>query len=118
MYARRILTRILIIGGVIGLIIFVIYQILPVLSGPEVLELTPEHGETISDPVVTFNGVTERGRHVQINDNDVVLFEDGTFTFTTALVPGINSFEIVVEDKYGRSTRVSRDFFHAILMQE
>ena len=118
MSLRKLLARIASTIGILGLIALVLSQIIPLLSGPKVLTLEPTHGATITEPLVVIGGEIERTRFVTINGISVTLFEDGHFAHTTGLVPGINTFDIIFEDKHGRTKHFVREYFHTISDQE
>lgn len=118
MSLRALLARITAALGLVGLVILVGFQIIPLLAGPKVLTLEPGHGATVATPLLTIAGATERTRFVSINEISVTLFEDGSFEHTTALAPGINTFDIVFEDKHGRTQHIVREIFRTISTQE
>ncbi len=61
-------------------------------------------GMSTSEGIVTFSGLAHRASLLVIDGHTVPLAEDGTWTNTLALVPGENTIQIKVTDRFKRTT--------------
>ena len=69
-------------------------------STPPPLKIEPIP-DVVYDPILLIEGETEPGATVTINQKEVPVKEDGTFTTTVELIKGVNNLSIETTDKAG-----------------
>jgi hypothetical protein len=106
---NRPLYTLLTLGLVIGYTLFVA---MPYLRGPSLTIVTPREGETVTGPLVSIYGKTERVSYLAINDLPVPLLEDGTFAVERAYPPGYTVFTVRIRDRFGREEVRTINFLH------
>ena len=95
--------------AVIGLIIVVVSAIgliiastLDLARGPAITEIEPKTNTTVSDPLITVTGQTERINRLYFNDRQIFADPTGQFSERLLLLPGYNILTIRAEDRFER----------------
>ena len=81
------------------------YQVYQFQSPPEITILSPEDQTSIDVNEIQVQGVTDTNSSVFINDNPVEIDQDGNFSYTIELNPGVNL--ITIQAKKNNSTQES-----------
>lgn len=101
--------------GLIALILIVMgyvgYELRGFVIPPSITIQNPQDNIALSALEVTVSGLTDTGVSITINGAPVPVTDEGTFTATIDLTPGVNSLAIVAKHKFGRETRVVRNIF-------
>jgi hypothetical protein len=97
-----ILLTSVIIGG------FLLWRILAALAVPELLVHQPDQGLVTAQPTVTVSGRSTEQAQVFVNDLDVPLSPDGSFTTEVILSPGPNEIKIVAINSFGSQSQQNR----------
>ena len=79
------------------------FTILEVDTTPPPLKIKPIPDE-VYDPILQIEGETESGAIVRVNQKDVTVNPDGTFSATVELIKGVNKIVIVATDKAGNES--------------
>ena len=96
-----------------GLIILVFFIFLTIrikqfVSSP-ILELNePAQNSVIFEPVVNVRGRTEKESQLTVNGREVRIDTAGNFSDEIDLLPGLNELEFVVENRFGKMSKVIR----------
>lgn len=84
-------------------------RILYTKKAPDLEITSPQDNEHFTGNArIKIEGKTDPGVTVKINKRWAMVRSDGTFTFSTDLSQGENSFEIIAEDPAGNKTTVAR----------
>lgn len=99
-------------GGLllIGLVVYLWYQ-LNFLIGPPTLVMEPKEDMTTKDEIVSVKGRTDTGSDLMINGENVYVESGGDFEKNVQLAAGLNIIEILVVNRYGKSTKIIRQIF-------
>lgn len=79
---------------------------------PDLTIDSPSSGDSFygaSQRQISIKGSTDPTAEVYINERFTKVADDGTFSYTTTLTAGINTFEIKATDKAGNETSTSLD---------
>ena len=90
---------VLVASAVIG---YSYFQSRNLIKGPQVSLLSPITGQTLSDPLVSINGVAKNISFISLNDRQIFVDKDGKFNEQLLLSPGYNMWTIQAKDKFGR----------------
>jgi len=95
---------------VILLIIFgyLISSYLDVTGTPELVVTQPKQGETITTDEVTVIGKTHPDAKVTINNQEIIISENGEFTQKVIVGKKATSIKVVAENKQGKKAVVER----------
>ena len=72
------------------------------LYGPQIHIATPANGLTSKTSVVEISGTVANVTEISLDGHLVPLDESGKFTERLILAPGVNTFDFVAKDKFGR----------------
>lgn len=89
-----------------------LFVAMPYLRGPSLTIVTPVEGGTVTSPIISIYGKTERVSYLAINDLPVPLLEDGTFAVERAYPPGYTVFTVRARDRFGREEVRTINFLH------
>ena len=71
-------------------------------------------GMGTTEPILDFGGTARHSKGLLVDGRVVPLSEDGTWTDSIALLPGINHLRVSASDKFGRSvTKEYRVYYNA-----
>ena len=99
------LLMLLVMVGVGG---FLIWRIIVALALPELNVHQPAQGQVTTEPTTLVRGNSTEQAQVFVNDVDVPLNPDGSFTTEVILSPGPNNISIVAINSFGRQARQAR----------
>lgn len=97
-----ILLAMIAIGG------FLVWRIIAALALPELNVYQPAQGQVTSQPTTIVRGSSTEQAQVFVNDVDVPLNPDGSFSAEVILSPGPNNISIVAINSFGRQARQIR----------
>ncbi|MFW6109821.1 MAG: helix-turn-helix domain-containing protein [Patescibacteria group bacterium] len=79
------------------------------IAGPPRLEVSrPAEDLVTEDPVITLTGNSDPQAQLEINSKDVLIDEQGKFSYDYVLSPGTNTLEFVARNDFGKETRKVR----------
>ncbi len=82
---------------------YAIWQSRDLLFGITVSVNGIQNGMTVTDPLLALSGTSPHARGMTIDGQDVPTAENGTWTDTIALMPGVNTITIAATDKFHRT---------------
>lgn len=97
--------NILILGGIVLVIGYILYQYTSFLFGPELQVTKPTPGQVVSENIVEVEGVTDPYASVLVNDDEVYVKLDGTFQKTLYLFEGERKISISAKSRNGKETK-------------
>ena len=102
----------LLFGGLLltGLLAYLWYQF-SFLVGPPTLAVEPKGDVVVQNESMLIKGRTDSGVSLKVNGEDIYVAFDGSFAKDVQLVAGLNTIEIVAENKFGKSTKVLKQIF-------
>jgi len=101
----------IIVSSVVVLLAAVGYvgsQISSVLTPPKLSVVEPASDESITGNSIVVSGTAEIGADVSINDQAVLLDQNGQFNENVILSDGLNQIEIVAKNKFNKVSTVVR----------
>lgn len=93
--------------GILFVIIVAAYTYLQsgnFIEGPTLLITTPINGSTSAESLIIIEGVAQHISHIQLNDGQIFVDEDGNFREQLLLSPGYNIITLEAQDRFGRET--------------
>lgn len=104
--------RFLLLAVFLGAILwYLIFQSRNLIQGPTIT-LTTETGGVQSERVITLEGVAENIVSLSLNGRQIHTDQKGAFTEALVLENGYTIMTLTAEDRYGRSTSLSRSFVY------
>lgn len=98
------LARISIVVLVAGLIVaYAVWRSLNYARGPEIEIFQPAEGASIASSTVVIRGRANRINSLRLDGNDISVDEQGDFSQTLVLFPGLNTIALEANDQFGRS---------------
>lgn len=110
--APHFLRQALALTIVIVLLSYLCWQIKGIFQSPALLIAGPTEGLISSDPNLKVAGQTAPETKVQINGEEVISNNQGSFEEQVALHEGLNVITITAIKKYGQSTTVVRNVIY------
>lgn len=95
----------------LGAALYVAFQARFLLMGPQV-NLYGEPAVVQSEPVVQIEGVATNITAIYLNGKPIVTDENGKFSEKVVLPYGYSTVSIDASDRYGRTTRLEREFVY------
>ncbi len=92
----------------LGLLSYLGFHVHNILKPPSLLVANPIDGYISKENSIVIAGSTEPETKVMVNDVVIKNDEQGNFSETITLSPGINTLTIKAENKHGRSTKDTR----------
>jgi len=108
LFTPRLLKIVAIVVIVVIAVSYLTWQFSNFSRNPELTINEPANDITIEQDRVVFQGQAERESELTINGQSVFINEDGTFTEEIALQEGINTIAVVVRDRQGRESSLTR----------
>ncbi len=96
---------------VVGLFSYLGLHVHNILKPPHLLVANPTDGFISKENNIVITGSTDPETKIMVNDVPIANDEQGNFSETIALTPGINTLTIKAENKHGR---VAKDTRHVI----
>lgn len=75
------------------------------LRGPIITINTPEDGMSVNESFIVLSGTAENISHIQLNNNQIYVDEDGQFSEQLLLSYGYNIITIEAQDRFGRKIK-------------
>jgi len=72
-----------------------------VRKGPVITHINLEPYQNISERWLTLEGKVANTQTLEINNNNILMSDEGEFTVTTPLSPGYNTIDIYQQDGFG-----------------
>lgn len=107
----RLIIGIVICLAVLGIISYIGVSISR-LSQPPKIEITAPGQDAVSVPSVKIEGKTEETAVIEINGQLVTVDDDGIFSQTVELSPGVNNFEITAKSRLGRESHLTEKILY------
>ena len=93
---------------VVAAVSYLSWQFTNFSKNPELSLLEPANDISIENSKVTFAGSAEKEGELTINGQGVFINPDGTFSEEISLQEGLNTIAVVVSDRRGRETSLTR----------
>lgn len=87
---------------------YLFFQYKAYTSPPDLMVTKPQEGEIVSTSKVEVAGKTATDAVIAVNSQKIALSENGDFTTTLLLSPGVNAITIESTSKYGKKRTVTR----------
>jgi cytoskeleton protein RodZ len=108
------IAAISVIGVVLVVFSYLIWQFSSLAAPPTLTILSPESDQALTGSVIDVSGKTVPGADITINDSPVLTDTDGNFTEKVALQEGINAIRITSKSKLGKTTTITRSVLATI----
>ncbi len=89
------LFLLLLVGG------YTAYEVQKVVSGPQIMLLSPEDGAFVSTSSIMISGTATNVSVISLDDRKIFIDEAGNFKEEMLLSPGYNIFKLDASDKFG-----------------
>lgn len=86
------------------------YQVVSIAMVPDLELISPKNGSSISSGVVDVQGKATPGSEVMVNNQLVFAGEDGSFTASIGVLPGVQSIMVSARNRFGREKTESVSF--------
>jgi hypothetical protein len=96
-------TGILILAFII--VIFAIFRSFNYISGPGLEIYSPINGANIESSTVRIIGQASRINKITLNGNPITIDEQGNWSETLIIFPGLNTITIEAQDQFGRTNK-------------
>lgn len=110
-YHTRI-TKYLFIIFLILIFAYAFFEARNIFLGPIIKISTPEAGITVQSQAVEITGAIKNVTTITLDGRALLINEAGEFTEKLLLSPGVNIFEFVAQDKFGREKRKKIEVFY------
>lgn len=109
MYLRKIIFFSFL--GIFSLFVFSygVYKALPIILGPKIDLTEPRDGEEALGTTIPVRGTVYRTKMLLINSIPTPVTETGMFESKVAIYPGSNILILEAEDRFGRTTTITRN---------
>lgn len=91
-----------VICGII-LIGYVLFQSKNLIEGPVLSIVSPQNGETFSNPLITVEGNAKNIRSITLDDRPISVDNKGHFAEKLLLPSGYSIIKLEVEDRFGKT---------------
>lgn len=109
LFATNRLIQILFFVVLVGALSFYIgHQIKTIIAPPELTIVSPADDFLTTNATIIVQGITEKGAHLKINGEDVLIAQDGTFAKEIALERGLNILQIEGSKRYSHLVKTYR----------
>jgi len=100
-------TGVLILAFII--IIFAIFRSFNYISGPSLEIYSPINGANIESSTIKVTGQALRINKITLNGNPITIDEQGNWSETLIIFPGLNTITIEAQDQFGRINKKQLD---------
>lgn len=90
--------------GCLSILGYAAWRSLDYTRGPSIDIHEPVHGASTASSTVVIWGQVHRLNKLLLNGDPITMDEQGSFSETRIVFPGINSYSLVGEDQFGRKT--------------
>jgi cytoskeletal protein RodZ len=98
-------------GALILVFLLIFYlglQVKRIVEPPRLTLLSPQDGHVIDQPTIQIQGLTEKEARVSVNGKEIRNNDNGQFSETIDLIPGLNTIVVTAEKKHGKRTSETR----------
>ncbi len=96
---------------ILVIVAYALWRSLAYARGPHITILEPLDGASISAPTAFIRGSVERSNNVTLNGKAISIDEQGNFTETLIVFPGVNIITFEASDQFGRSVETRIQLF-------
>lgn len=100
---KIVIRSLLILFAATVIIGYTYFRARPYLSGPKITISSPANGTTVTDPILTVSGTTERISTIHFNGRKIFIDKDNAFKETVLLFPGYNIITVDATDRFNQS---------------
>jgi cytoskeletal protein RodZ len=93
---------------VLALVWYIASQVRNIIQPPYLLISSPQNGVVVGEPNVFIQGETEPGITILLNGTEIKNNDQGQFSETIDLQPGLNTITITAQKKHGKQTTETR----------
>lgn len=86
------------------IIAYAVWRSLNYARGPEIVISSPSHGASIVSTTTKIIGQALRVKEISLNGKPISVDEQGNFTETIILFPGVNIVTLTAKDQFDRDT--------------
>jgi hypothetical protein len=108
---RSLIKASLVLIGIGALVVYVSYQARFLITGPQI-SMTTELDVRQNTRQIELQGTATNISHLQLNGRPIFTDPDGRFTTAVILENGYTVTTLTAEDRYGRTTTVTRTFVY------
>lgn len=90
------------------LLLYIALQVRTILQPPTLVISSPQNGVSIGEPTITVSGETDPGATMLLNGTEIKNNDEGQFSETIDLRPGLNTITITAQKKHGKTTTETR----------
>jgi hypothetical protein len=98
------MKRLLILLAVVLVVGYGGFEARRLISGPEIVILSPVGGTATSSSIITVSGIAENISFLTVNDNPAYTDEQGRFSVALSPPRGYAIFTVKAVDRFGRRT--------------
>lgn len=114
--ARFKLTPTRVIGSVVALVVIIFFAYLWIqyhqfVGAPRLEVKTPPDQQVVDQGVIMVEGKTDPESRVSINNQDIVILDNGEFKEEVKLISAVNKISIVSTNKIGQRTQIERTVY-------
>lgn len=110
-------TKILTFGTLsllmLGIISYVIWQVIVLSSAPSLVITAPPRDIISEHPRYEIRGKSTSGTDISINDVAILSNPDGSFSESVPLRPGLNTFRVTATNKLGKTRVIERAIIYS-----
>ncbi len=106
---QRQIILFLILCVFVAFICFGVYQLYPIIKGPEIEVLSPKQGEVIEETSLKIRGNTKRVSKLFINGSKIEMNKSGSFETDLAIYAGSNILLIEGYDSFGKKVSITKN---------
>jgi len=96
------ITKYIFIFFLLLVLAYAIFEARNIIGGPVINIQTPPNGLTAKTSLVKISGSVSNVANIKLDGHPIDIDETGKFTEKLILVPGVNIFDFVARDKFGR----------------
>ena len=101
----RLVKYLAVIVASLLILLFIIWRSLNYVRGPDITIFEPMNGASTSSSTITLKGQVARVNNLSVNGNIVPVDQQGLFTWSLVIFPGVNIITIDAKDRFLRNTR-------------
>ncbi len=97
---------------VLGFLAYVFWQYRSIAGPPHLEVAVPREDMIVSEPQITLKGKADPAATLTINSQEVLLSDDGNFSFDYVLSDGPNTLTFTAVNEFGKETKVTRTLIY------
>ncbi len=95
--------------SILIIVFYAVWRSLDYARGPQIEIFWPLDGSTATTTIVTVIGRADRTNSLSLNGQDISVDQQGRFTETVIVFPGMNMLRLSATDQFGRTTSTVLD---------